>query len=377
MEGNTPLPELPRKRWSLSRVSGPSLDPQKHWYILTRQLCGTRPTDFAKNEVFRCFPDEIRSVATRELRPATSECTINRQPPSVYVASSFGLCAGLLRHREIPKDGFVMSSRFTVVQNSINGIVLDADATTFGGKSTSDAVEQNNLQMQLANRESQIKKLERELQELKKEISDLECAVSDLKKQNLNCSTPVSSPSCSPSSTSTASSDCSTTSIEETLNSSLGSTTKKRRVTSQCRKVITSLDDVCSRYQESIACVLGNFFIFGNQEERDQVKDTVSEILNVAMDAKGSKGGLSELLSPDTYQRIVDGMRVPDWVLLYFKLQAKIPDAAWQTLLNLTHLGRSGVCIHILYIFPCGNSVILQNPLTSDLIIQILPTFDK
>jgi len=36
-------------------------------------------------------------------------------------------------------------------------------------------------------------------------------------------------------------------------------------------------------------------------------------------------------------------LRVPDWVLLYFKLQVRLPDAAWQTLLNLTQLGRSGV----------------------------------
>ena len=139
MEDNTPLLELPRKGWSLSRVSGPSLNPKKYWYILNRQLCGTTPTDFAKNEVFRCIPDEIRSVATRELRPATSKCTINRQPQSMYVASSFGLCAGVLRHREISKDGFVMTSRVTI--HTINGIVLHADAkkvSTFGRKLTSD-----------------------------------------------------------------------------------------------------------------------------------------------------------------------------------------------------------------------------------------------
>ncbi|KAL9973285.1 hypothetical protein ACROYT_G019716 [Oculina patagonica] len=34
-------------------------------------------------------------------------------------------------------------------------------------------------------------------------------------------------------------------------------------------------------------------------------------------------------------------MRVPDWVLLYFKLHAKLPDQEWQTLLNLSRLGKS------------------------------------
>ena len=61
------------------------------------------------------------------------------------------------------------------------------------------------------------------------------------------------------------------------------------------------------------------------------------------MDATGSKQALAELLVPETYQGFLESIRVPDWVLLYFKLQAKLPDAAWQTLLNLTQLGRSGV----------------------------------
>ena len=108
---------------------------------LQNSCVGQCPRISPKNEVFCCFPDEIRSVATRELRPATSKCTINRQPQSVYVASSFGLCAGVLRHREISKAGFVMTSRVTL--HTINGIVLDADAkeiSTFGRKSTSDVV---------------------------------------------------------------------------------------------------------------------------------------------------------------------------------------------------------------------------------------------
>ena len=61
------------------------------------------------------------------------------------------------------------------------------------------------------------------------------------------------------------------------------------------------------------------------------------------MDVNGSKQALAELLVPETYQQFLESIRVPDWVLLYFKLLAKLPDAAWQTLLNLTQLGRSGV----------------------------------
>ena len=80
-------------------------------------------------------------------------------------------------------------------------------------------------------------------------------------------------------------------------------------------------------------------------EERRRVSDTISGIVDLVMKAKGSKKGLAELLLPDTYQNLLEGLRVPDWVLLYFKLQARLPDAAWQTMLNLTQLGRSGVGI--------------------------------
>ena len=91
--------------------------------------------------------------------------------------------------------------------------------------------------------------------------------------------------------------------------------------------------------------VLGNSFLYGNEEEKKDVSHTVSEILNLVMDSKGAKKGITDLLLAETHQRFLQSMRVPDWVLLYFKIQAKLPDAAWQTLLNLTQLGRSGVSL--------------------------------
>ena len=137
-------------------------------------------------------------------------------------------------------------------------------------------------------------------------------------------------------------------SIEDIQSSSnFGSTTKKRKVQKKCKEVMASLQDVSEKYGESISCVLANSFIFGNDAERSEVKDIISDVVEMVMEAKGSKKGLSELLSSETYGRIVKGMRVPDWVLLYFKLQTKLPDSAWQTLLNLTQLGKSKVMCNI------------------------------
>ena len=101
---------------SLSRVTSASLDTKKHWYVFKREICGVRPTDFSKNEIFRRFSEEIRSVPTRELQPAKSAYApleFNRMPASVYVAPAFGLISGLLRQKGIPPDGLVNSPRFT------------------------------------------------------------------------------------------------------------------------------------------------------------------------------------------------------------------------------------------------------------------------
>ena len=99
---------------------------------------------------------------------------------------------------------------------------------------------------------------------------------------------------------------------------------------------------------ESISCVLANSFIFGNDAERSKVIDIISDVVEMIMEARGSQKGLSELFTSEKYGCILKSMRVPDWVLLYFKLQTRLPDSAWQTLLNLTQLAKSKVMYNIL-----------------------------
>lgn len=69
----------------------------------------------------------------------------------------------------------------------------------------------------------------------------------------------------------------------------------------------------------------------------------VLEVVDQVTKSKGSKNVLTELLLPETLENVFQSIRVPDWVLLFFKLQTRLPDSAWQTLLNLTRLGKSGV----------------------------------
>ena len=66
-------------------------------------------------------------------------------------------------------------------------------------------------------------------------------------------------------------------------------------------------------------------------------------VVNQIVDAKGPEEGIELILGDQTMEDFFKTMRQPDWALLYFKLRSKTPDTGWQTLLNITHLGRSGV----------------------------------
>lgn len=337
-----PAPAASKFEWSsLAVVTSDSLDPQKTWYVLTKELCGgVRPSDFSRNSIFSIFPDEVKLVVTRELKHVNS-ARWNRQPRNMFVASSFGLCAGLLRQREIPPDGLISSPCFQSVLKLVNSITFDLEPSNVNDINSGGKTRVVDL---LAQRQVEIESLEAELKTLHSRIIELESQINERnpahswKLDSLSLDSTISS-------TSETSPSSSPASIEDTKNSPLGSTTKKRRIASQCREVMLSLNDVSEKYRESICSVLGNTFLFGNDTEKEQVRDTISEVVDMVMDAKGSKRGLSELLSSSTYQRIIESMRVPDWALLYFKLQTRLPDSAWQTLLNLTQLGKSGVSL--------------------------------
>ena len=245
----------PPKMWSLVRVTSPLLDSRKHWYVLTKNLCGTRPKDFSKNEIFKKLPGEINCVSTRELHPATKSCYLNRKAVGLYVATSFGLCAALLRQRELPAEGFISSREFLAVMNTVNGVALEFDPCSLGGKTYFGAQDQTpspcfqTISAEIENWKSRFAVIEQEYS-----TSSTSSSVTNV------CSTPVlpSRPSSSSSSPLSSCSLLGNSSIEETKKSPLGPTLKKREVARQCRVITKDLDGVCEKYHESLACVLGN-----------------------------------------------------------------------------------------------------------------------
>ena len=73
----------------------------------------------------------------------------------------------------------------------------------------------------------------------------------------------------------------------------------------------------------------------------------LNDIANQVTTKNGPKQAFETMLG-DSAPEFFQSLRVTDWTLLYFKLQSRIPDQGWQTMLNLTKLGRTGV--HTMYV---------------------------
>ena len=110
--------------------------------------------------------------------------------------------------------------------------------------------------------------------------------------------------------------------------------------------MIRTLDEVCDQYKETLATILANSCLFpSKREEIHSGRDIVSEVVDLVVAENGPKS-LSQLMSNETLKSYLQSFRVPDWVLLYFKLESKVPDDRWQTLLNLTKLGVGKVRLY-------------------------------
>ena len=126
-----------------------------------------------------------------------------RTPNEVYVASTFGLIAGLLRQSGCSASGVLNSAVFTPIVNLLNSIALhmehrDAMDFAFGGKACPVIQESEELYAELAEKSRSIEFLELKLKNLQGQVADLETSLSDFSSSEPTCcSTPVDSRSSS------------------------------------------------------------------------------------------------------------------------------------------------------------------------------------
>ena len=188
---------------------------------------------------------------------------MDRIPDVVHVVSTFGLVTGLLRNKKIP-DELINFAGFMVIVNLVNFTTLDFKSEgvknlSFGAKISQDSEELVSL---LAERSARVNSLEVEVKELLARISHLESST----QASLDESSLPNSPCCSSTPLSSSSSSCS------------------------------SIDDTKNRPDLGTITIL-----YGTDGKEEKVQGIISEVLDLIITKlKGSRNGLTQLLSPQT-----------------------------------------------------------------------------
>ena len=110
-----------------------------------------------------------------------------------------------------------------------------------------------------------------------------------------------------------------------------------------CVSAFNEIDSAFNCSRGCLVAVLGYGFVYGSHENQVAVKSAISEALEIVAKIKGLPGALDLALTPELQQMQKVGMQIPDWIQLYVKLETKLSDESWQSILNFFNLGRSGV----------------------------------
>ena len=336
-------------RMEYLRVFSPCLDREKRWYISYSKLPFLKPSKFSKRVVFENFSEEVRILITARMASlCRRQCgsgfrskykanlTVEQE---VYLVTSFGLYIGLVNH----KNTLEVSKEFDFFRVLLNTSCLDyVRAKTSKMPAKSDDARAGvisatppecptflALKEQLVQQEKFIHNLQRNLDDYREKIQTLEA---ELRGE-------LAKPS-SFRATDTRPHDGRATLKEISENDLLTPVARKRRMNVKASSVFKELEDVAERHRESLASNLGHLACC---EKKPEARDLLRQIVDLIAEEKGVKKAVRVILSDDTFHSFMQSMAVPDWVLLYFKISARLPDGAWQLLLNLTKLGDTKV----------------------------------
>ena len=112
------------------------------------------------------------------------------------------------------------------------------------------------------------------------------------------------------------------------LNEEIDTPEKTTLLKNRANWVFQSVRQVCEQNRETLTSVLGNMCALKDK----QAQAIVMEVIDMAK-------------NEEPLEKYVTTMRVPDWVLVYFKIKVRISDSTWQTVINFTKLGRTGVSL--------------------------------
>ena len=328
---------------SFNRVFGAELPADRCWYALTTKICGIQPSKLYKDSPFVShFPNEFKKVSLEAISSKIGakgkearflfDGGVHRGENSkenVYVASAFGVLASVLRQKPSSSPAMSNESFAARVKHLLNSLDLDTEIPP----------------KQVSAKPKEDDKKPREFEEIKileKEIEKLQSTLADIQAQEPSTVTPKGKPKAhddynlppNPARTPPLT-PCTTGSYANPTQPSSGPS-KNPRIGKDIKTGVVwdNIQDICGKFRQPLSTVLGQC-VLGKDTE---AKETVNKVVETVVGARSVKRGVEEVLGDDEHLKLLESLRVPDWVLLYFKLQARLPDQAWQTLLNLSML---------------------------------------
>lgn len=279
----------------------------------------------------------------------------------VHVATAFGLILGILRLKTLEDCPFIKSQYFESVVSLLNAKAFDLDLES----SRADTPE-------LIRLKSHVLAIENQLSSASQEILSLHEKLKSFKNEDVeDFPTPLATPSppklraLLPKSNMEKNIPNQLSPRQETpkrlkrvrkrrilelkVDEDLSPKTRRRKIQERTRSVVKQLNRVCYAKGESLGSILGECCINGGKDTA-KAQEAVHSAFDVMVKEKGAPVAFSKLLSEETLNARAQSMRIPDWVLVLFKLKSRISNKGWQDFTNLTKLGRTGVSYGLSYI---------------------------
>ena len=283
------------------------LSPHLYWYVLNSKVCGMTPTQyFKRSPVVSSFPDDFVRIESGNIRLAAGGLYTNKRSSNgtEIVCSSFGLISVLLRQKH-SSECCEFSALLREFLNKLDSNVVCADENKVSS-------------------------------ERSRASRRLEMSFTPPNKSLKTSSSMVMTP---PNSVPKGAFSVSPNLKEISENTDLDTPEKVLLMKQRSGRVIKDVHDVCEKNRESLVVVLSNMCAFGDPE----AKVLVNEIFEEVAVKKGVKRSVEELVGDDTLLKYVQSLRVPDWKLVLFQAMARVSAKTWQTVINITGLGRTGV----------------------------------
>ena len=278
---------------------------------------------FKRSVVVTGFPEEFVQVEMDSLRladgsPYDGKASSERET----VASLFGLLAVMLR-QNLDKSTLREDGTLSQLKKLVNAIDFSPISSECAREATCSDSDRPRAARRLAMPSTPV-------QDASNEIT----SANPVQMQRSNQRTPSSSGLAKPVKSSP--------NLKEICeNTDIDTPEKAMMVEKRGKVVIGDINEVCNRHRESLSTVLSFLCAFGDEEAKAVLNDVVEQVSV----KKGVKRAVEDLVGEETYSKYVARLRVPDWVLLYFKTKGRISGNTWQSVLNITSLGRTGVTV--------------------------------